>query len=95
VKIPATTTFLASKTLSSCSQSPCLHWSVVHEFDVEDDGVKSREYLVGKIKSWQQNEGRYAWPVHFCDNDIVVMECEELATAIAHSHSLGLNVTSE
>ncbi|KAF4037958.1 hypothetical protein GN244_ATG09973 [Phytophthora infestans] len=66
----------------------------MHEFEVVDNGEKKRESLVGKVIAWRANGGRYAWPVRFSDGEVIVMQCEELATALARSYTLGFDITN-
>ncbi|ETK77997.1 hypothetical protein L915_15896 [Phytophthora nicotianae] len=67
---------------------------VLLHFELSGTSTGTPAYLVGRVTSWQENDGRYAWPVRFSDGKVFSMEVEELARELSHSHSRGLGITA-
>lgn len=72
-----------------------MHWNLVKEFFYLDTepGNPTRAFLTGQIFSLSEQDGVFIWGVKFSNGKNIYMECEELATAVAHGHRIGLNTT--
>ncbi|KAI9989870.1 hypothetical protein PInf_020161 [Phytophthora infestans] len=64
------------------------HWHVTKEFSVKNRGQVLREHVPGHVDRWLENGGRYQWKVKFSTGKVELMDVEQLAVAVAYSHSL-------
>ncbi|KAK1936705.1 hypothetical protein P3T76_010140 [Phytophthora citrophthora] len=68
------------------------HWSVVKECPVKKGGTVTEEHFAGRATIWQKNKGRFSWFVHFTNNEILLMQCQDLVELLSCRYDMGLNV---